>query len=107
MPTYGLDLARALLSRVEHPDLFKYETYHYAQGPKTNWFRIASKVINLLGVNCNVSPISTSDYPSVANRPLSTPLDTRRVEDTLALSIRDWENALEDCLINLQKNEVI
>tara|TARA_X000000368_G_C23042418_1_gene717600 strand:- start:1232 stop:2107 length:876 start_codon:yes stop_codon:yes gene_type:complete len=106
-PTYGLDLARALLSRIEHPDLFKYETYHYAQGPMTNWFRIASKVINLLGVNCNVSPISTSDYPSVAKRPLSTPLDTSRVEDTLALSIRDWESALEDCLTNLQKNEVI
>ena len=33
-PTYGLDLARALLSRIEHPNLFKYETYHYAQGPK-------------------------------------------------------------------------
>ena len=106
-PTYGIDLARALLSRIEHPDLFKYETYHYAQGPKTNWFRIASKVINLLGVNCNVSPISTSDYPSVAKRPLSTPLDTSRVEDTLALSIRDWEIALEDCLTNLQTNEVI
>ena len=106
-PTYGLDLARALLSRIEHPDLFKYETYHYAQGPKTNWFRIASKVINLLGINCNISPISTSEYPSVAKRPLSTPLDTRRVESTLALSIRDWEYALEDCLKNLQTNEII
>ena len=106
-PTYGLDLARALLSRIEHPDLFKYETYHYAQGPKTNWFIIASKVINLLGINCNISPISTSEYPSVAKRPLSTPLDTRRVESTLALSIRDWEYALEDCLKNLQTNEII
>lgn len=106
-PTYGLDLARALLSRIEHPDLFKYETYHYAQGPKTNWYRIASKVINLLGINCNISPISTSDYPSVANRPLSTSLDTSRIENTLDLSIRDWEGALEDCLNNLEINEVI
>ena len=71
-PTYGLDLARALLSRIEHPNLFKYETYHYAQGPKTNWFRIASKVINFIGVDCNISPISSSHYPTVAKRPLST-----------------------------------
>ena len=106
-PTYGLDLARALLSRIEHPDLFKHETYHYAQGPKTNWFRLASKVINFLGVDCNVSPISTSDYPSVAKRPLSTSLDTRRIENTLALSIRDWEYALEECLNNLATNEVV
>ncbi len=106
-PTYGLDLARALLSRIEHPSLYKYETYHYAQGPKTNWFRIASKVINFLGVDCNVSPISTSDYQSVAKRPLSTSLDTKRIENTLALSIRDWEHALEECLNNLTTNEVI
>ena len=64
-PTYGLDFARALLSRIEHPDLFKHETYHYAQGPKTNWFMIASKVINFLGIVCNISSISTCDYNSV------------------------------------------
>tara|TARA_Y100001970_G_C14212583_1_gene847763 strand:- start:587 stop:1462 length:876 start_codon:yes stop_codon:yes gene_type:complete len=106
-PTYGLDLARALLSRIEHPNLFKYETYHYAQGPKTNWFKIASKVINFLDVNCNVCPISSSHYPSVANRPLSTSLDTKRIENTLALSIRGWEHALEECLNNLATNEVV
>ena len=106
-PTYGLDLARALLSRIEHPNLFKYETYHYAQGPKTNWFRIASKVINFIGVDCNISPISSSHYPTVAKRPLSTSLDTQRIQDTLALTIRDWEHALEECLNNLTTNEVV
>ena len=106
-PTYGLDLARALLSRIEHPNLFKYETYHYAQGPKTNWFRIASKVINFIGVDCNISPISSSHYPAVAKRPLSTSLDTQRIQDTLALTIRDWEHALEECLNNLTTNEVV
>ena len=106
-PTYGLDLTRALLSRIEHPDLFKYETYHYAQGPKTNWFRLASKVVDFIGVDCIVSPISTSDYPSLAKRPLTTSLDTTRVENTLALSIRDWELALKECLSNLATNEVV
>lgn len=106
-PTYGLDLARALLGRIEHPDLFKYETYHYAQGPKTNWFRLASKVIDFIGVDCIVSPISSSEYQSVAKRPLNTSLDTTRIENTLALSIRDWEHALEECLNNLATNEVV
>ncbi len=106
-PTYGLDLARALLSRIEHPNLFKYETYHYAQGPKTNWCRIASKVINFIGVDCSISPISSSHYPAVAKRPLSTSLDTQRIQDTLALTIRDWEHALEECLNNLTTNEVV
>lgn len=106
-PTYGLDLARALLSRIDHPDLFKYETYHYAQGPVTNWYKIASKVINFIGVDCNVTPIATSDYPSVAKRPSSTSLDTGRVENTLDLSIRDWEHALEECLNNFTINEIV
>ena len=105
-PTYGLDLARALLSKLEHPDLFKYETYHYAQGPKTNWFTIASKVINSINAECNLNPISTSDYQSIAKRPLNTSLDTRRIENTLTLSIRSWEYALEECLNNLRADEV-
>ena len=29
-PTYGLDLARAVLSCIEHPDIFKYKTYNFA-----------------------------------------------------------------------------
>ena len=55
----------SIIKRIEHPNLFKYETYHYAQGPKTNWFRIASKVINFIGVDCNISPISSSHYPQL------------------------------------------
>jgi len=104
-PTYGLDLVRAVLSNIDHPDLFQYDTYHYAQGPKTSWYKLADTVVNLMGGSCSVNPIPSSKYPTVAKRPFHAVLDTKRIEKTLALTIRGWEAALTDCLTNMETNE--
>ena len=87
-PTYGLDLARAVLSCLEHPDLFKHQTYHFAQGPQTTWFDFARKITQLIGSNCKVKPIPSSAYPTAAKRPSNSALNTQRIENTLSLNIR-------------------
>ncbi len=104
-PTYGLDLARAVLSCLEHPDLFKYQTYHFAQGPQTTWFDFARKITQLIGSNCKVKPIPSSAYPTAAKRPSNSALSTQRIENTLSLNIRPWESALEECINKIQENE--
>ena len=55
-PTYGIDLARHVLNNIDHPRLFKYDIYHYAQGPKTNWYKFAAISIP----RCVLSPILIS-----------------------------------------------
>lgn len=104
-PTYGLDLARAVLSCLEHPDLFKYQTYHFAQGPQTTWFDFARKITQLIGSNCKVKPIPSSAYPTAAKRPSNSALNTQRIENTLSLNIRPWESALEECIKRIRENE--
>ena len=47
-PTYGIDLAKAILANLNHPGLFKHNTYHFAQGPETNWFGFAQKITHQL-----------------------------------------------------------
>jgi len=97
-PTYGLDLARAVLSCLEHPDLFKNKTYHFAQGPQTTWFGFARKIMKLIGSNCKLKPIPSLEYPTEAKRPSNSALNTQRIENTLSLNIRPWEIALEECI---------
>ena len=104
-PTYGLDLARAVLSCLEHPDLFKHQTYHFAQGPRTTWFDFARKITQLIGSNCKVKPIPSSAYPTAAKRPSNSALNTQRIENTLSLNIRPWESALEECIKRIRENE--
>ena len=104
-PTYGLDLARAVLSCLEHPDLFKNKTYHFAQGPQTTWFGFALKITQLIGSNCKVKPIPSSAYPNAAKRPSNSALNTQRIKNTLSLNIRPWESALEECIKRIRENE--
>ena len=104
-PTYGLDLARAVLGLLEHPNLFTYKTYHFAQGPQTTWFGFARKIMYLIGSNCEVEPIPSSAYPTAAKRPSNSALNTQRIENTLSLNIRPWESALEGCINKIQENE--
>ena len=104
-PTYGLDLARAVLSCLEHPDLFKNKIYHFAQGPQTTWFGFALKITQLIGSNCKVKSIPSSAYPTAAKRPSNSALNTQRIENTLSLNIRPWESALEECINRIRENE--
>jgi dTDP-4-dehydrorhamnose reductase len=104
-PTYGLDLARAVLSCLEHPDLFKNKTYHFAQGSRTTWFDFTRKITQLIGSNCKVKPIPSSAYPTAAKRPSNSALNTQRIENTLSLNIRPWESALEECIKRIRENE--
>lgn len=106
-PTYGIDLAKAVLSCLEHPNLFKHNTYHYAQEPQTSWFEFAKKIVKLSGGSCSVKPISSSKYPTIAKRPSNSVLDTQRLEKTLSLNIPSWEGALQHCIKTIQANEVI
>ena len=104
-PTYGIDLARAVLSCLKHPDLFKNKIYHFAQGPQTTWFGLARKIMQLTGSNCELEPIPSSVYPTAAKRPSNSVLNTQRIENTLSLNIRPWESALGECINKIQENE--
>lgn len=104
-PTYGIDLARAVLSCLKHPDLFKNKTYHFAQEPQTTWFGFARKITQLIGSNCKVEPILSSAYPTSAKRPSNSALNTQYIKNTLFLNIRPWESALEECIKKIQENE--
>jgi dTDP-4-dehydrorhamnose reductase len=104
-PTYGLDLARAVLSCLKHTDLFKYKTYHFAQGPKTSWFGFARTITQLIDSDCEVEPILSSAYPTEAKRPLNSALNTQLIENTLSLNIRPWQSALEECIKKIRENE--
>ena len=101
-PTYGMDLARAVLTHVDQPTFFDFSCYHFAQRGATTWFDFAQKIVGLTKSPCKISPCTTAAYPTAAKRPLHAVLDTTRIENHLSLQPLRWEVALEDCLKRIE-----
>jgi dTDP-4-dehydrorhamnose reductase len=104
-PTSGLDLAQAVLSILDHPALFKAPIYHIAQGPPTSWYGFAQQIVKLSGSKAALRNILSEERPTDARRPHYSVLDTQLIQNNLSLSLRNWEDALADCLQLIQANE--
>jgi len=104
-PTAGLDLAQAVLRILDHPAFFEAPIYHIAQGPPTSWYGFAQQIVALSGSKAALRPILSEDYPTAARRPHYAALDTQRIQKNVSLSLRNWEDALADCLQLIQANE--
>ncbi|GAB2902151.1 dTDP-4-dehydrorhamnose reductase [Uliginosibacterium flavum] len=71
--------------------------YHCVAGGETNWHDYAQFVFaqaRAAGIELKlreVSAIPTSDYPTPAQRPLNSRLDTRKLQVTFGLRLPDWK----------------
>ncbi len=99
-PTWARDLARSVLSIIDsQPDLSKVAgTYNYSNQGSCSWYDFAVKIFEITGVNIQVNPIPSSDYPTLATRPFFSLLDKSKFIETFKLDIPQWEDSLEACL---------
>ena len=102
-PTYGIDLARKVLTSIDKPYFFDYNCYHFNQNEIITWFDFANKIVSLKKSFCKIMPCSSLEYPTLAKRPQYSVLDIKRVQDHLSLNPLNWEAAIEDCLSRLQE----
>ena len=106
-PTSGLDLASAVLRSLDHPSLFDFPLYHFAQEPTTSWYGFAQKILELSGGKSIIKPIASSDFPIITQRPHHSVLGTKHIQKTLSLDIRNWEASLEECINQIKANELL
>ena len=106
-PTYGIDLARTVLSLISNKTIFRFPTLHFANRGVCSWKEFAEAIINTLGSETKVLGVSTSDYPTLAKRPKYCILDTQRVERELKIEIPIWNESLKKCLQILKSNEIL
>jgi dTDP-4-dehydrorhamnose reductase len=101
-PTYAHDLAKAILDilpacgEIRHTDIF-----HYTNHGVTNWFEFARSIFELTGIDCRVNPVMTKDYPTAAQRPFYSVLDTSKIRKTFGIEIPFWKDSLLICLKKL------
>ena len=83
--------------------------YHLAAGGKTSWFDYAKLVIEyarragqpIRVLSEAIESIPTSVYPTPAQRPLNSQLDTQKLQAAFGLKLPEWQNGVERMLAEI------
>lgn len=99
-PTYAKDLALATMGIVESLNDGKAIAgiFHYANTGETTWFDFAAKIKQIAGLSCSLNPIDSAAFPTPAKRPNYSVLNTDKIDSVLSTPIRNWEEALKECM---------
>jgi dTDP-4-dehydrorhamnose reductase len=72
-------------------------TYHLVSGGQTSWYGFARAIFGQFGYDdVPVEPVTTDAYPTKAERPAYSVLDTTRIRDAFGLDIPTWTEQLDD-----------
>lgn len=100
-PTYALDLAKLIGKIIEENLLDRTGTYHFSDEGAVSWYDFAQAIRELSGIECDVQPCHTEEFPTKAERPRFSVLDKTKVKETFGIRIPYWRDSLKDCLKRL------
>ncbi|QXP80594.1 MULTISPECIES: dTDP-4-dehydrorhamnose reductase [Winogradskyella] len=101
-PTYAKDLAEAVLQIIELRNT-NYGIYHYSNEGEISWYDFAKEIFNVSNSDIKLNKISTLDYPTPADRPKYSVLNTSKLVNNLHVSIPNWKFSLVKCIENFSK----
>jgi dTDP-4-dehydrorhamnose reductase len=95
-PTATADLADAMLAVAARvgQKAAPWGTYHFVGRGETTWYGFATEIVaaqaGLTGRRPRVVPVTTSEYPRLAQRPANSVLDPSRFHRTFGLRAAHW-----------------
>lgn len=98
-PTYTRDIVKATFSLIHHYVSMntKNRVLNFCNKDTTHWQAYAAYIFNKKNILCDIHGIPTSDYPTAAERPPWSVLDITNIE-SLGISTRSWQEAVDECL---------
>ena len=115
-PTWARNLAQATRVVLEHRledngNNDPGELFHYCDGSVTSWHGFAQAIFaaaekeGLLNQTPQLQAIATSEYPTRAERPKYSVLDTSAIEGHFGIRPPGLESSLKKCIGELKQNE--
>jgi len=98
-PTSALELARVILFLMETDS---YGKYHATCEGSTSWYGFAVKIFELAGLDVDIEPISSNEYPTPARRPAYSVLDNKRLREQHGYYMKDWTEALKEYMQSIK-----
>lgn len=92
-PTYTIDLARGI---ADLAPTGIYGTYHFNNTGITTWYGFAKKIIRTAGLNTQITPCNSDQFPRPARRPANSVLDLFPLIQVIGYTPPNWEKAVEN-----------
>jgi dTDP-4-dehydrorhamnose reductase len=103
-PTYAKDLAEVILNLVNTKKI-SFGIYNYSNSGVVSWYDFANEIFKLSKSRTKLNSINTKDYPTTAERPKYSVLETSKIAKLLGLDIPNWKASLARAFINLEKKD--
>ncbi|MEC3856828.1 dTDP-4-dehydrorhamnose reductase [Bacillus sp. WOD8 KX774193] len=94
-PTYTIDLASYILQLI---DSEKYGVYHISNSGQCTWYEFAKAIFEEAGIEIQVNPCTTNDFPRPAPRPAYSVFDHMSLRLNGFNTPRGWRDALKEFL---------
>ena len=102
-PTPACDIAKTCVEIANQliNDPEKSGVYHFSGMPDVSWCEFANTIFEQAGKNVVAQPVSTSEYPTSALRPLNSRLDCSLTKTAFDIPRPYWRVGLEDIFTEL------
>ncbi len=97
-PTWAQDLARAIVSIISDEKHTCEGIYHYSNEGIASWYDFACSIREYLKLNVKITPCSSEEYKTVAERPKFSVLDKTLFKKTFNQEIPYWRASLNKCI---------
>lgn len=91
-PTYTYDLAVLLADMAETE---KYGRYHATNEGLCTWYEFAKEIFAQAGVDIQVNPVSSEEFPAKAKRPHNSRMDKSKLTQNGFRRLPSWQDALK------------
>jgi len=96
-PTSTVDLAKVIISLVGNKN---YGLFHATCKGECTWYDLSKEIFRLKGIDIEVIPCTTDEFPRPAKRPKYSVLRNYMLEITTGDITRNWKDSLKEYLSN-------
>ncbi len=98
-PTYTYDLARLLADMIQTD---KYGRYHATNEGICTWYEFACEIFRQAGIDVEVAPVDSDEYPSKAKRPENSRMSKKKLKENGFELLPSWQDALKRYLKEIE-----
>jgi len=103
-PTHARDLAYAILDIIPQLNNENVEIYNYSNEGVCSWYDFAKAIFEFSNIHCNVKPIETKEYPTLATRPHYSLLNKAKIKNGFNITIPHWRDSLIKALEKMENS---
>ena len=90
-PTYTYDLSVLLVDMIQSD---RYGIYHATNEGLCSWYEFACEIFRQAGMNVEVTPVKSTEFPAKAKRPQNSRMSKDKLEENGFSRLPSWQDAL-------------